>query len=198
MAEHEVAAFLAARVQIDLSWRPWRVYTLRPGSSWSAVCCSYVGAESSQILNIAVVLLSTSFSFVAARHVFGSSNLVNLSAVMCVSGGILALTCSRRNSFSLRFLQGSASVLVISRSVAFPAGHEATSAPLTLTCQPTKLQMDSLKALCHHRTGTKTHTEPLFIHLGVWPLICGGFASIIGTAASVQPAEVYHRLLSRV
>lgn len=58
---------------------PWHVYTLGPPwppAAWRVALMS--ADESAQIL---VVLLSTSFPpFVAARHVFASTNLVNLSA----------------------------------------------------------------------------------------------------------------------
>lgn len=66
---------------------PWHVYT--PGPPWPLAgwCVALMSAaESPQIL---LVLLFASFPpFVAARHVFGSTNLVNLSACdACSSEG---------------------------------------------------------------------------------------------------------------
>lgn len=95
-----------------------------------------------------------------------------LQPVMCLAAliwSISALRCTFRVGFSLSRAFAASPlpsvfyrkcVLVISRSVAFSAGQEATSVPLVLTCHPTDCKW-TLSKLCVTGARAQKHTRSL-------------------------------------
>lgn len=131
-----------------------------------------------------------------------------LQPVMCLAAliwSISTLRCAFRVGFLLsralaasRFPSGSACVLVISTSVAYSAGREATSAPLALTCQPTncKWTLSKLRVTVAH---AQKHTRSLCSFIWERDLsFVGGLQVLLAPPSPFQPAEVHHRLLSRI
>ncbi len=142
-----------------------------------AVCCFPVCAELCQISTLCVVWLSLSLSFVAACHVFGTSNLAKLSNIMCVFWDSLSLTraCLAAEVFffySIFFLlaAGSVCVLAVRRSVAPTAGR-GDLCPLHSdppTCQLHTWTLSSLRVHTHTRCLCSLIRDHDLSFVGVW------------------------------
>ena len=119
--------------------------------------------------------LPVSLSFVAACHVFGTSNLAKLSTAMCGFWHSLFshVPSAQQESIFLLLSAGSVCVLAVSRSVALSAGRGDLC---PLHSDPPNLptaHMDSLTLPCPH-THTHTHTRCLCSLIGDRDLSCGG------------------------